>query len=560
MFRFEDPQYLYLLALLPVLVLIRYFLLSRQRKKLRKHLDPELMKMLTPDASRWRPVVKFWLIIAALALLIIAVARPQMGAKITNEKRVGIETVICVDISNSMYAEDVAPSRLERSKMLVENLVDNFIDDKIGLIVFAGDAFVQLPITSDYVSAKLFLDNINPSMITTQGTDLGRAIQLATNSFTKQEGIGRAIIVITDGENHEGGAVEAAEEAQKEGMNVYVLGVGDVNGAPIPVPGTGDYMKDNSGNTVMTALNTEMCKEVASAGNGAFIHVTNNSRAQELLNDELDKLSQMEIESSIHSEYDEQFQAFCLLIILLLILETCLLDRKNPLLKSISLFGKKKVVMIITLMTLSTAVMAQNDRHYVREGNKSFRGNDFVKAEEDYRKAIEKNGKNPQATYNLGNALMAQQKDSAAIESLQKAAELETNPQRKAMAYHNIGVICQNHQMYGEAMDAYKQALRNNPNDDTTRYNYELCRRQKKDQDQNQQNQDQQQQDQQQKQDQQQQEQQKQEQQQQQQQQKMSKEAAEQMLNAAKQQEKNTNERMEKMQQQPSSRRLEKNW
>ena len=179
MFRFEDPIYLYLLLLIPLLAIIRFVTYRSQRKRLRKFGDPRLLKELMPDVSRWRPGVKFWLLQAALALLILMLARPQMGTKISHEKRNGIETIICVDISNSMRAEDVTPSRLDRAKMMVENLVDHFTDDKIGLIVFAGDAFVQLPITSDYVSAKMFLSSIDPSMMATQGTDIARAVEMA---------------------------------------------------------------------------------------------------------------------------------------------------------------------------------------------------------------------------------------------------------------------------------------------------------------------------------------------------------------------------------------------
>ena len=242
MFRFEDPQYLYLLLLIPFLAVIRFMSYRKQKKRLRKFGDPKLLKELMPDVSRWRPGVKFWLLESALTLLILMLARPQMGTKISHEKRTGIETIICVDISNSMRAEDVTPSRLDRAKMMVENLVDHFTDDKIGLIVFAGDAFVQLPITSDYVSAKMFLSSIDPSMMATQGTDIATAINMGMNSFTQEEGIGKAIIVITDGEDHEGGALEAAEAAKKKGMRVYVLGVGSSKGAPIPIPGTGFKM------------------------------------------------------------------------------------------------------------------------------------------------------------------------------------------------------------------------------------------------------------------------------------------------------------------------------
>jgi len=340
MFRFEDPIYLWLLLIVPALVLVRVATWKQRQMNLKKFGDPELLKHLMPDVSKYRPAVKFWLLMGALALLIMMLARPQMGSKISHEKRNGIETIIALDISNSMMAEDVVPSRLEKSKLLVENLVDNFSNDKIGLVVFAGDAFVQLPITSDYVSAKMFLQDVDPSLIGTQGTDIAHAINLSMNSFTQDEKIGKAIIVITDGEDHEGGAVEAAAEAKKRGINVFILGVGDPKGSPIP-DGHGGYLKDQSGQTVMSALNEQMCQEVAKAGNGTYIHEDNTSNAEEKLNSELTKLQTGQTNSVIYSEYDEQFQAFGILALLLLIIEICILEAKNPLLKNVRLFKKK---------------------------------------------------------------------------------------------------------------------------------------------------------------------------------------------------------------------------
>ena len=586
MFRFEDPIYLYLLVLIPILALVRFVSYRNQRKRLRKFGDPELLKQLMPDVSRFRPSVKFWVLLGALALLIVMLARPQLGTKISHEKRVGIETIIAMDISNSMLAEDVVPSRLDRSKMMVENLVDHFTNDKIGLIVFAGDAFVQLPITSDYVSAKMFLSSISPSMMASQGTDIARAIDMATHSFTQEEGIGKAIIVITDGEDHEGGALEAAKAAKDMGMRVYVLGVGSANGAPIPISGTGDYMKDRTGNTVMSALNEEMCKQVAQAGGGAYIHVENNSAAQQQLDNELDKLSKKETSTTVYSEFDEQFQAVGILVLLLLIIEICILDRRNPLLKRVSLFNRGKwrevkgeripqarilLLFIISLFSFFSPITshAQTDRQYIRQGNKLFRSGDYPNAEVSYRKAIEKNPKNPQAVFNLGNALMAQKKDSAAVVQFESASKLETNPLRKAKAFHNMGVVCQSHKMYGEAIEAYKSALRLNPADDETRYNLVLCKHQQQKQQQNQQqnqqgnNDDKKDDKKDQKQDQQkdqQKDQQDDKKQQEQQKPQMSKENAEQLLNAAIQNEKQTQDKLKKAQQQPQRRSTLKNW
>ncbi len=590
MLRFEDPIFLWLLWFVPVLMLVRFIGWRRRHAKLKKLGDPELLKQLMPGISKYRPTVKFGLLLSALVLLVVMLARPQMGSKISHDKRQGIETIICLDISNSMMAEDVAPSRLDKSKMLIENLVDNFTNDKIGLVVFAGDAFVQLPITSDYVSAKMFLQNINPSLIQAQGTNIGEAIDLASKSFTQQTNVGRAIIVITDGENHEPGATEAAAEAKKKGINVFILGIGNAQGAPIPT-GDGSYMKDNTGHTVMTALNENMCKELAQAGSGQYIHVDNTSDAERQLNDDLTKLQKGDTSSVVYSEYDEQFQAVGLLVILLLIIEICILDVKNPLLRNMKFFGKalgtKKsgrlgkalTVFLVFLAMGSLSMQAQNDRAFIRQGNKAYHQQKWAQAETQYRKAISKNNKNSQAIYNLGCALMMQQKDSMAMLQYQHAAQLETNKLRRAKCYHNMGVVMQNHREYAQAIQCYKQALRCNPQDNATRYNLALCQKllknqpqqnnknqnnkngknkdknkqndkdqnnkdKQKNQDKNDKNKDKQKQNQQNKQD----------------QDKMSKDNAEQLLNAAIQQEKATKQRMQKAMSQPKRRSYEKNW
>ena len=340
MLRFEDPIYLWMLLIIPILVLVRFIVWQKRKHNLRKFGDLSFLKEMMPDVSKYRPTIKFCLLLSAITILIFMIARPQVGSKISHEKREGIEVLIALDISNSMLAQDVIPLRLEKSKLLIEDLVDHFTNNKVGLVVFAGDAFVQLPITNDYVSAKMFLQNINPSLITTQGTDLARAISLSQSCFTQREHIGRAIIVITDGEDHEGGALEAAREAYKKGINVFILGVGTSKGAPIP-DGNGGYLKDNSGQTVLSALNEQMCQQVAKAGNGIYIHVDNTSDAQEKLNKELSKLQSGISDTVVYSEYNEQFQIFGIILLLLLIVETILLESRNPLFKQINLFRNK---------------------------------------------------------------------------------------------------------------------------------------------------------------------------------------------------------------------------
>ena len=339
MFRFENPIYLWLLLIIPILIIIKIMMWYVQRKKLSRIGNPTLLKELMPDVSRFRPWVKFLLLITALSSLILALARPQFGSKISHEKRNGIEAIIALDISNSMLAQDVQPSRLDKSKLMIENLINSFINDKIGLVVFAGEAYVQLPITSDYVSAKMFLSDITPNLISAQGTDIARAIRVSLSSFTQQKGVGKAIILITDGEDNEGGALEAVKEAKEKGVNVFILGVGDSKGAPIPL-GDGEYLKDNHGQTVMTALNENMCKEIAQAGSGTYIHIDNTSLAQEQLNNELSKLQKGDSDAVVYSEYNEQFQIVALFSFILLLIEVCLLERKNPLFKRFNLFKR----------------------------------------------------------------------------------------------------------------------------------------------------------------------------------------------------------------------------
>ena len=338
MFRFEEPTYLYLLLLLPFLAAFYLYSNYRRRKNIRRFGDPVLLAQLMPDVSKYRPDIKFWIIFVVIGLFSVLLARPQFGSKQETVKRKGVEVIIALDISNSMLAQDVQPSRLEKAKRLISRLVDELDNDKIGMIVFAGDAFTQLPITSDYISAKMFLESISPSLISKQGTAIGEAINLAVRSFTPQEGVGRAIVVITDGENHEGGAVEAAKVAAEKS----VLGVGMPDGAPIPIEGTNDYRRDREGNVIVTRLNEAMCQEIAKEGKGIYVRVDNTNSAQKAINQEVNKMAKSDVESKVYTEFNEQFQAIAWIILILLLAELLILDRKNPLFKNVHLFSNKK--------------------------------------------------------------------------------------------------------------------------------------------------------------------------------------------------------------------------
>ena len=333
---------LWWLITIPVFVIAYIIITKRKQRQLMEFGDPELMAQLMPDASKSRPIVKFTLLIVALALLIVAAARPQYGQQEKTVKRQGIEVMVALDISNSMLAEDVAPNRLDRAKQMLSKMIDNMTDDKVGLVVFAGEAFTQLPITCDYVSAKMFLNTISPKLIPTQGTAIGAALQTAIRSFGSQESdAGRAIILITDGENHEDDATAVAKQAQELGIQVFVIGIGKPEGSPIPVPGTNDYIKDRSGQVVVSRLNEEMCQEIAQAGKGAYVRCDNTNTAMRALQQELDRIATTDLETTVYADYNEQYQSFLLIALLLLVIDCFILMRQNHRLNRMDLFKEK---------------------------------------------------------------------------------------------------------------------------------------------------------------------------------------------------------------------------
>ena len=567
MFRFASPQYLYLLLVLVALAAIHYYIIYKKKRQVKRFGDPELTKQLFLGVSRWRPELKFWIAMAALASFIVALARPQFGTRLDTRERVGIEAIIALDVSNSMLAEDVKPNRLEKAKMMVSNMVDGMKDDKIGLIVFAGQAFVQLPITSDYVSAKMFLETISPSMMSVQGTDVAEAINLSMRSFTQQEDVSRAIFVITDGEDNEARGVEAAKQAASKGIRVYVLGIGNPGGAPIPIPGTGQYIIDDEGNTVISKLSEEMCREIATAGNGSYIYVDNSSSAQKKLSEQVDRLAKAKMESQIYSEYDEQFQGFILIGLVLLLLDVFLLERESKSTWLSNLFRRGRPAAMLILLIFSISATAQTDRDFIRRGNRLMRDSVYDKAQVQYQKAIEKDNTNPISHFNLGNALLYQNKAEDAMKEYETAARLEKDKGRLAQIYHNMGVVLQAAKQFDKAVACYRNSLRNDPTNDETRYNYALSLFQLKKTQGGQDNQDQQKDDkgqdekQEKQQEQQKQQDKKDEQQQPQpQQDQMSRENAEQMLNAAMQDEKATQEKIQQAQQKRQQKQLQKQW
>ncbi|MDH6311819.1 Ca-activated chloride channel family protein [Parabacteroides sp. PFB2-10] len=338
MFRFANPDYLYLLFILPVLIGFYIYSMTSKRKAIKRYGNPALLSELMPEVSPKRQHLKFWLSFSAIAIMIFVIAGPQFGSKLETVKRQGVEIMVCLDVSNSMLAEDVAPNRLEKAKQMLSRLTDGFTNDKVGLIVFAGDAFTQLPITSDYASAKMFLSSINPSMVSSQGTAIGAAINLALRSFTPNEASDKTILLITDGENHEDDAIGAAKKAAERGIHINIVGIGSTQGVPIPVGGN-NFLKDKEGTVVVTKLNEQMCQEIAAAGSGMYVRADNTNSALKAVQNEIEKMNKAELDSKVYSEYNEQFQLLAWIVLFLLIVELLTLDRKNRVFRKVRLFS-----------------------------------------------------------------------------------------------------------------------------------------------------------------------------------------------------------------------------
>lgn len=343
---FAYPYLLYLLLLIPVIFGLWYWARVARKAKLRRYGHLKYLEPLMPDASKYMPAVKIALELLALAALIVAVARPRAGQKEEVENTSGIEVMIAFDVSRSMLASATddpnGVSRLQRAKYILNRLIDKLDNDKVGLIVFAGEAYTQLPITTDFLSARMYLDEISTEMVATQGTAIGTAINMSINSFSTDDEVNKAIIVITDGENHEGDALEMAKYAESLGIEVDVIGVGSLKGAPIPLNGSrGEFLHDASGAPVTTYLNENMAKEIAQAGGGEYINGSGNKAVDQLV-DRLDKIKKSDLKHISYKASAEQFPIFVWIALLLLVIDVCVFPGKIGWLKQFTFFSKEQ--------------------------------------------------------------------------------------------------------------------------------------------------------------------------------------------------------------------------
>lgn len=340
MFRFANSEYLYLLLLIPVLAIIYALVARRRRHLLAKFGNLELLQGLMPDFSRGRLRLKFVLYLLAFACVIVAAARPQFGSKLREEKSKGVEMMLVVDVSNSMLAEDFEPNRLERTKYAIGKLFEGLHQERVGLVAFAGEPKVQLPITSDYRMAQAFAKRLSPSLVGEQGTAVGKALQLATLSFSSQSEQSRVIVLITDGENHEDDAVEAARVAKEQGIRIYTIGIGTPEGAPIKIDG--EFVKDEDGQMVVSKLGEQMLEQIASITDGAYVRATKQSIGLEEIVKSINEMEKSELSTVRYEEYNEQYQYLLAVALALLLLESLILSRRNHRLRKFNIFREER--------------------------------------------------------------------------------------------------------------------------------------------------------------------------------------------------------------------------
>lgn len=340
MFRFANIDYLYLLVLIVPLALLFEWALSRRAAMLTRFGSAEAIRRLAPDASKGKLRLKFWLFAAAYAFMVVALARPQVGSKLREVEREGVEIVVAVDVSNSMLASDFSPNRLERTKYALSRMIEGLKEQYIGVVIFAGDAYVQVPITGDYLTARNFVERISTTQVTRQGTAIGAAIELASSAFTSQSGSSRVIILVTDGENHEDDALAAAERAAAAGVKIYTIGMGTPEGAPIAVGD--DFIRDSEGEIVVSKLDEATLQKIAALSDGAYIRATNASIGVEEIVARVEQTEKAKLMANVFEEYDELFYLPLLAALVLLVVEWILLPRRNRVFARINLFGERK--------------------------------------------------------------------------------------------------------------------------------------------------------------------------------------------------------------------------
>ncbi len=487
MLRFEHPEYLWFLLLIPALGTGFFFLNLWQKEQIRKFIGTNLIARLAPEASCAMRVIKQLLVLSSLFCLILTIANPQVGTRIEEVKREGIDLFVALDVSLSMKSEDIRPSRLEKAKRDISELLRRLSGDRVGMIVFAGDAFVQFPLTADYAAADLFLSAIDVDAVPIPGTMIGSAIEVALKSFSKDAPTKKAIVVVSDGENTEGDVMGSVEDAKKAGVRIYSVGMGTSDGGPIPVYNQNgdrtDYKRDQSGSIVLSKLDETMLQQIASTTGGTYHRATSGGNEIGDIFKELSSLEKVEFGTKQVTGYETRYQYPLVFAILFLIFDLMLSAKRSKVIARLKKFLPSAVALFCFII-FSRSLTAQTVRSHVSEGNRVYEKGRYTDAEVEYKKALEKNSKSKEAQFDLGNSYYKQQRFDEALREYGNSGASMKSPEERAETYYNAGNSLYRSNKFQEAVEAYKHSLKLNPNDDDTRYNLQMARAKLKQQEQ----------------------------------------------------------------------------
>lgn len=490
MLDFQNIEYLIVLAAIPLLLILYFFVLYWKKKTIKKIGDANLVKEMIKNYSPQKFALKFVLIVVAFTSTAFALAnlRSPQGAEQVN--RNGIDIMIALDVSKSMLAKDIKPNRLERAKQAIAKLIDKLDNDRIGIVVFAGRAYLQMPLTSDHGAAKMYLSAASTDAVPTQGTVISDALEMCNASFNTKEKKYKAVVLITDGEDHDESALEIAADMADEGIVINTVGIGSPEGATIIDELTNQDKKDINGNVVITKLNEEELKKIAEKGKGAYQRFTTTDELVNKLDAELGSMDQRTVTEDSLVNYQNYFPYFLLLALVLLVVELFVSERKAlvraPLANTKRIPKKAKplpfaiCLLPVFICLLPMATFAQNEKELIKKGNEAYDKKEYENAVTNYKQATEKNPVNATAQYNLGNALYKNKKTDEAVQAYDEALSKAVSKEDKSKSYYNKGVVLQNNKKLPECIEAYKNALKLNPQDEDARQNLQKALQQQK--------------------------------------------------------------------------------
>jgi Ca-activated chloride channel family protein len=484
-FGFQHTEYLIALAAIPVMLLLYFFVLYWKKRTIRKIGDANLVKEMIKNHSPQKFALKFVLVLAAFALGAFALANPRSPKGVEQVNRNGIDVMIALDVSKSMLAQDVKPNRLERAKQALGKLIDKLSNDRVGIVVFAGRAYLQMPLTGDHGAAKMYLGSASTDVVPTQGTVISDALKMCYASFNAKEKKYKAVILISDGEDHDEGALKTAAEMAENGIIINTVGIGSPQGSTIIDELTNQEKKDASGNTVVTRLNEEELRSIAEKGNGSYQLFTNADELVTKLDAQLAGMDQRTVTENSLVNYKYYFPYFLILALLFMVVEIFISERKKAGSRQLAVgrgTQQKATVLTVAVCMLSLFANAQNDKVFIKKGNEAYEKKEYDNAIRNYQQAATKNPANSTAQYNLGNALYKNNKTDEAVQAYDEALAKTTSKEDRSKSYYNKGVVLQNNKKLPECIEAYKNALKLNPQDEDARLNLQKALQQQKEQ------------------------------------------------------------------------------